>query len=513
MSARLIKHGRRGASGGKFKILKNEQIRAIHYATLEILWETGINVKSEEGLQILDEGGADIDYKKQIAKIPQHLIEWAIKRTPSRFKYHGRDPKNYWIMEPDRVYFSTAAAGRYVLDLDGKRRPATIKDVQDLIRLTDALDNLDQAGAGAHSPTVPSRELELPIPIRRARNWLRAVEMTEKPVDMSIDYHFDPNPNYRGKEVASDRLKLEALIRGGIEEVRRFPMGRYGVNPVSPLMHDKNQTEEFLVYARNGLPIHFGPEILGNATGPATVAGILVQQNAENLAGVTMTQLAAEPNGFACPIIYGNISSILHPKTTQPMLGGPESGLMNVAAAQIAKHYGFCTRGMANSDSKLPDAQAGSEQTLTTLLAAMGGINVIINAGGGMEPGTQSVSYEKYVIDDDIIGSVRRILNGINVCEETLAVKVINKVGPGGHFLTQWHTKDWFKKEQYLPQVFDKRKYEDWERDGSKDVRERANERAKEILRDHWPEPLDKDIKKKIKEFIHEIEKREAHRV
>jgi len=511
MSARWIKRGRRGARGGCLEVLTRDQIQAIHYATLEVLWETGINVKAPEGLNLLHEGGADTDQTKQTAKIPPHLVEWAIKRTPTRFKYHGRDPRNYWVMEPDRVHFATAAAGIYVLDLEGRRRPATIGDVQDLIRLTDGLDNFDMAGAGAHAPAIPVEELGLPVAVRRARNWLRAVDVTEKPVDMGVDYRFDPDPNYRGREVAEDRLRVECAIRGGIEEVRRYPMGN-GVNPISPLMHDRNQTEEFLVYARNGLPLHFGPEVMANATGPATVAGVLVQQNAENLAGVVMAQLAAEPHGFACPIIYGNVSCILHPQTAQPMLGGPEAGLMNVAAAQIAKHYGFCSRGHGNADSKLPDAQAGSEQTLTNLLAAMGGINVIINTGGALEPGSQCTSFEKYVIDDDVIGSVRRVLDGITVNQETLATDVIKAVGPGGHYLSQRHTLKWFKQEQFLPKVFDKKKYEDWARDGAKSVRERANERAREILRDHWPEPLDRDIKARIAEAVHEIEKREAHR-
>jgi trimethylamine--corrinoid protein Co-methyltransferase len=190
-------------------------------------------------------------------------------------------------------------------------------------------------------------------------------------------------------------------------------------------------------------------------------------------------------------------------------MGAPEGALMQAACAQIAHYYGFPIRGLAETASKLPDAQAGYETAVALLVMAMGGLNYNTSMGV-IGPGEIGINLEKIVLDNELVGYVKRVMQGIEVSEETLAVDVIDEVGPGGSYLAHPHTRKWFRKEQYFPTVFDRRKYEDWARRGRKDAVQRAHERVEEILKTHWPEPLDPDIRKRIEEYVKSVEKREA---
>jgi len=486
----------KGVRGGQLKVLSRDQILEVHYATLDVLQHTGVVVHSKEALKILDEAGADINYKEERTWIPPHLVEEAIRKTPHGFKLCGRNPKKYCKFEGNRVYFSTAGGPPNVLDLNGKRRPATTKDYEDLVRLTDALENIDIADAGISGMVD---ETGLPEAVQEARNFLRRVRNTDKPGGLGAG---------RGKDQANDSIKLGCVVMGDIEKLRRNPIGWCHVNPVSPLMLSKELIESAIVYARHGLPIHFGSEVLGSTTGPATLAGILVQLNAENLSGIVVVQFAASPM-HRPPILYGCISGILDQRTLVPALGSPEAGLLNAASTQMAKHYGMASRGSGGyTESKIADAQAGYESMMTLMMTALAGTNFIY-ASGGLEPGVLSIGYEKYVLDNDMIGMVRRIMDGICVTDETSAVDIIDKVGPGGHYLTQKHTMKFITKEYYFPTIFDRKNYERWVKSDSKDIRKAARNRARKILEEHQPEPLDKDMERDLRKIIKRIEKRE----
>jgi trimethylamine--corrinoid protein Co-methyltransferase len=489
--------GAKGVRGGRLKVLSRDQIREVHYAALDVLQHTGVVVHSGEALKVLDEAGADVNYKKERAWIPPHLVEEAIRKTPHGFKLCGRNPKKYCKLEGNRVYFCTAARPPNVLDLSGKRRHATVKDFENLVKLTDALENIDIAGAGIGGMV---EEIELPEAVQRARNFLRTLKNTDKPCGLL--------EAGRGKYQAIDSIKMACAVMGDLKKLRRNPMLRCHVNPVSPLVLSKELIESAIVYARHGLPIHFGSEVLGSATGPATLAGILVQMNAENLSGVVVAQFAASSERRP-PILYGCISGILDQRTGVPALGSPEAGLLNAASTQMAKYYGMASRGSGGyTESKIPDAQTGYESMMTLMMTALAGTNFIY-ASGGLEPGVLSISYEKYILDNDMIGMVRRIMDGFCVTDVTLAVDVIDKVGPGGHYLTQKHTMKFITKEYYFPTIFDRKNYERWVQSGSKDIREAARDRARKILLEHQPEPLDKDIEKGLQKIIKQIERRE----
>jgi trimethylamine--corrinoid protein Co-methyltransferase len=248
---------------------------------------------------------------------------------------------------------------------------------------------------------------------------------------------------------------------------------------------------------------------MANATGPATLAGTLALWTAETLSALVIAAMAASPE-HRPPIMWITLLGQFDQKAlTGPQMGAPEGALLQAACAQIAHYYGHPIRGLVETASKLPDAQAGYETAVALLISAMAGINFNTSMGV-IGPGEIGTSFEKIVLDNDLVGYVKRIMEGIEVNDETLAVDVIDEVGPGGTFLAHPHTRKWFRKEQYFPTLFDRRKYEDWVRRGRKDAVQRAKEQVQEILRDHWPQPLDKDIRKRIEDYVKVIEKRES---
>jgi trimethylamine--corrinoid protein Co-methyltransferase len=193
-------------------------------------------------------------------------------------------------------------------------------------------------------------------------------------------------------------------------------------------------------------------------------------------------------------------------EATGPLFSSPEGVLIQAASAQIAHHYGFPIRGNAETNAKLPDAQAGYETSLALTISALAGINY--NTSTGMiGPGQMGISLEKILLDNDLIGYVKRVVEGINVTEETLAIDVIDDVGIGGNYLKTEHTRKWVKKEQVYPRLFERAMYNVWVRRGKKDAVQRAKERVQEILKDHWPEPLDPDIRKRITDHIDKLKK------
>ena len=480
--------------GGYLKVLSNEQIYEIHVSTLDLLEHVGVQVESEEVLKLLNDAGAAVDFKTKRVRIGPDLVNEAIRKTPPSFVLYARNKEHNLRIEDDRVYFMPAGLTTAVVSLEGTRRPATMRDVAELTRLRDCLAYVDTASGGVFPTDIPESTHHVHV-------YLTQLENTDKVTGYS---YFA-----RGRLVAQDIIKMASVVAGGFEELRRKPVIMGWENPVSPLSHGRAQTEMVLEFARLGLPIHIGPAVQAGATGPVSLAGVLVQQNAEVLSGIVIAQSAAEP-GRRPPILYGAVPGLADMRYGSMVYGAAEPALMNVASVQLARHYGLVCRGNGGvTESKTIDAQAGYESGITLLMAALGGAN-ILSAGGSLEPGIGATSYEKAVIDNDVAGMVSRILNGITVSDETLAVDVISRVGPGGHFLGQEHTRRLFEKEHFIPDLSDRRSTESWVKAGSKDIREIARERAKQILQEHVPSPLDKTLREELLTIVKEVEKRES---
>jgi len=480
--------------GGQLELLSRDEIQAVHYASMEILHQTGITVLSERALKVLDDAGADVHPETNQVKIPPYLVEEALRKAPSTFTLAWRGKKRYRF-EQGRVHFGMAGSPPFVHDLNGVRRQGTYEDVANFFRLGDALKYV-HCPSGCVKGTV--EDMGLPETVAMARRFLIRLQNTEKPGPDS----------FRAGVEDSIRLQL-AVLGGGINELRRRPMTWYWHNPTSPLVFSKELTDNALVYANNGLPILFAPEVMGGVSGPMTLAGILALQTAEFLAGAVIAQTAAR--GHRPPVVMGCVSGVVDMKTSVMSLGSAESGLLNIGTAQMARFYNVPSRGTGGTtEAMVPDGQSGIEGGITLLLAALAGHTFIYNAVGALEPAVLAISYEKALIDHDTLGMATRILGGMEISDKTLATDVIDEVVTkrDGNFLFAEHTREHFRSHFY-PEIFNRELWEGWKKNGSRSVRQVARERVKQIIKDYEPQPLEKDIEKDVKEIIQAIEKRD----
>jgi len=475
-----------------FEILTSDALYRIHLATAEILRSVGVKVYHEGALRALDDAGAEVDQKMKIARLQEYHLKEALRKAPSSFNLYGRNRKNVLRLGGSRVYFSTAGSAAYVLDFDtGKRRYATLKDTTQLTRLADGLKNIDHVSEMAFPDDVPKPAMHAYELAERFRN-------TEKPTD---------GYTVGGAETL-DTIKIGSTIVGGEEELKQRPtlLGFY--NPTSPLTHSEDGLEGLRIYGKYGQPVIIAPEAQGGMTAPTTLAGLLTQTNAETLSAIVIAELFNP----GAPVLFGTVSAISDPRTGNIALGDPETGLINVAHGQMARYYGIPSRGTGGvTDAISLGVQSGIEQATTLLLAALAGINFIYYAAGPHIESTKTVSYEQLVIGDEVCSMVSRILRGIEVTDETLAVDVTKQVGPEGMFIGQRHTLQHFN-ENFISKVMNREVRETWEKKGSKGAEAIAKEIAQKILAEHHPKPLDPYTERALGDVVKDIERRTSER-
>ena len=373
----------------------------------------------------------------------------------------------------------------------GKTHLTTLKDVGHLVKLADYLSCYHLLHSGAIMPRID----KVQIRATHVYGYLESVRNSSKPVKATS----------RERIMAEDCLRMAAVIAGGEEELKRRPYTFTTDNPVAPLHHDLDQMEGALEFARYGQPIDVTSEPQAGATSPVTIAGLLALQTADVISGVTIIQLANPGN----PVWYGTCGSIMDMRIGRIAIGAVEMGLINAASAQIAHSYNIPCRGTASAtDSKLLDFQAGYEKTLILAMAAMGGVNKIFYPGT-ME-GALTISKESLVMDNEIAEGLFRVLEGVKVNDETLAVNVTDSVGPGGHYLKQQHTMRFIEDEHFLPLLADRQTRERWESGGSKSMVDKAHEKVLQILSEHQVDPLPSEMAAELERIALEVESRES---
>lgn len=476
--------------GGQLEILSRDAVDQIHGATMEVLFRLGVKVWSPKALELFREAGAEVDPGTMMAHLPESLVRETVRRAPSEFVMHGRDPRYLLRYGGRRVHFSLAGQPINVQDLEGIVRPGTLRDVENLARIADACENIHHLSRMTTPHEVPSEVHHLHT---LWAIWRNSVKPTN-------------GYNY-GERKARETIDMAAIVRGGHDALIREPFLLGITNPVSPMQLSKELIEGAIVYAQYRQPMVFAPEAISGVSAPATLAGLLVQQNAEVLAGIMVSQLANP----GAPVLYGTVSTVLDMKTGATALGGPEVGLFNLATAQLARHYGLPSRGTGgNTDSKVADMQAGMEAMMGVLLAALAGMNLVYDAAGSLE-GSLTLSYEKLVVDDEICGMVSRILAGIDVTNETLAVDEICKIGPSASYLGTPFTLRMFRREHFLSALVDRHTREAWTQQGGKDLARMGRERARKILSEHVVEPVEADVAMRVDEFIREATKSDVN--
>jgi len=475
----------KGLSGGQYRPLSEEHIKTIHEASLSILEKTGFTFETglEDTLDMLKKAGATIDRNNARIYFPGDLVMEQSSKAPERVFLFSRDGRNDLDLTEHRVHLGTGGAAIRILDLEtGESRPSTLKDLYQLGRLVDQLDNI-------HFFLRPCIPTDIPPTAYDVNAFYACLKATGKHVMAGVN------------DVEGFRkvLDLASLVAGGMENLRETPFISIITSfAISPLKLDTQTTLIMQEAVRNRIPVALSCAPMAGSTSPITMAGTLAQIHAEQLAGITICQLT-NPGS---PILYGGIPGMANLLTMGYLGGAVECGMMNAAIHQLSNYIkvpNYNSSGL--TDSKVPDAQAGWEKAITSLLAAMAGSNYVHHAAGMLES-MISVAYEQYVIDDEIIGMSCRVLKGIDVDPEHLALEVIDSVGPGGNFMTSPHTLKHMRDEYFNGNgVTDRKSRQKWEKEGSFNARERARKIAKKLLGEekilYIPENVDKLIREK----------------
>ncbi len=468
--------------GGQYKPLTDSDVKVVHDAAMTLLEKGGVRVFTKTGREAFKNAGADVDESTNLVRIPRSMVEDAIESAPSRLVLCGRDPEKDCILEGSNVYLGTGGTAINVLDMEtGERRPSTNLDVRQMARMTDALDNVHVFTINVYPNDIANKD---EVDINRCYS---AVSNTSKHVMAGI---------YSAGGLR-DVVEMSAMIAGGMDKLRERPFVSFITLMISPFKIDDTYGEFTCYLAKEGLPVVVPTEPLCGTTSPITLASNVVMHTAETLAGVVLTQLINP----GTPVICGSVGSITDLRTMGHLSGPIERGIINAAVSQMAQHYKlpyYSTAGM--TDSKLVDAQAGYESGMMNLLVAMSGANYIHDAAGLMEFDL-TASYEKMVIDNEIIGRCLRVLRGIEVNDETIALDLMLEVSAGrADFLAEEHTIRHMRTEFEPNTISDCEHREAWEASGAKDTFARARDAAKRILAEHKPLEIDPNVDRQIRD-------------
>lgn len=443
------------------QVLNENQLKEIHLATLELLRRTGVEVENAEIRQRMAEAGCWVNGNR--VRIPSDLVEWAIRVAPSGVTLCRRDGQPALRLEGRKGYYGTGSDTPFVIDVEsGERRSARLADVENVARLVDGLENIEFLMCMGIASDVPEMLSDL-------YHFKAMVEHTQKPLVYTA----------WNRENLEDIVAMAEAVAGGAEAFRRNPFCALYTEPISPLVHAEESCQKLLFMAEKGLPVVYTPGMQIGGTAPVTVAGALVQANAEQLSGLVICQLIRK----GTPVICGGGVLFMDMARGLISYAAPEFMLAMNGLSDLCHYYDLPIFSFAGcSDAKIFDQQAAAEGALWMMVAALSGGNLIHDVGyleGGL-----TASYQMIVAMDEVAGLVRRFMQGIEISQETLALPVIDKVGPGGHFIAEDHTFNHFR-QNWVPQLMDRTTFGDWSKAGSKTLGQRAAEQVQSILKEH----------------------------
>ncbi len=465
-------------------ILSREQVERVHTATLDIIESVGVRFPSARALDIWEAHGATVDRDTMIVKVPGHVIEEALKRAPRAYTLAARDRSQDLPLDGNHVFVGTDGCGVEVIDVEtGERRQSCLRDVADIARVADCVEDV-----AFHWVAVSAQDCP---PETRGLHELCAIwENSTK--------HVQTESIYSERE-ARAAVEMAGVVAGGPKALRERPVLSITQCTLSPLGQDGGSLDAALIGAAAGLPVGFMTMASCLTTGPATLAGNLVVGNAEVISATALIQLASP----GVPVFYAAAQTASDLRTGAYTGGGPEDFLFGAATNALAEYYGIpLSMGSFATGAKEPNWQAGIENSLSTFMASVVMSDMLL--GVGLLQGSRIWSYAQMLMDCEVYGIVHKMMGGIVVNDETLALDAIRAVGPGGNFLAQAHTRK-HMHDLWLPTLMDRRPYNVWEekRDEAEDW---ALATAKQILNTHQPDPLDPKIGQELKRIIAAVE-------
>ncbi|MEL7563816.1 MAG: trimethylamine methyltransferase family protein [Dehalobacterium sp.] len=471
--------------GCSLQLLSLSDMEAIHSGSLEVLETIGIKVEDKEARDIFQSGGANVKHETQIVKIPPYMVEEALRTKPSKIILAARNPKRDLSVDDGRVYFTAFGAGVNVIDpYTGECRPCKKQDLKNIAVLTDYLDQYDQTVETIVAQDVHPDTVNFHCLYENLSNSSK---------------HCLSSP--QGKRSAEVLLEMASIVAGGKNELSERPIISGMGCAISPLVFPEGYTGGLITYAKMGIPFGLISMVLAGGTGPVTLAGTIVVHNAESLAGIVLSQLVKKGS----PVLYSSATTNLDMRKAVATVGSPEISLLNAALAKMARFYKIPSLIISGwTDSKVPDLQSGHERTQSLLMTMLSGANIIFG-GGSMDSGL-AFHYGQYVADNEIVRMLKRILKGIDVSDETMAIDVIREIGTGGEYLTHEHTFKNLRLHE-MPLLFNRDTRGIWESNGCKNLVDNSNAKAIEILETHKPDGLPDNIAGRLDAFMKDIDK------
>jgi len=466
----------------RWQVLTGDDVDQLDAGIMHVLAEVGIRFPLARALDALERGGCRVDRASQVARLPEAIVRAALQEAPEAPILAARDPRCDLVLDGRRCYLSNDGCGVWVIDPEtGERRPSTKQDVADSARFVDAVPQVSYYWG----PVVTAEDVPL------ATRPLHEIEA----IFANTTKHFQA-VDVVGEQMTRRAVEMARVVAGGAEELRRRPIMSLIACPIDPLSNAAVSLEAALVAAEAGVPVGFLSLTLACASAPATMAGNLVVNLAVAVAGTVLLQLAYP----GAPVFLAGAPSVMDLKTGGYTGGSPEDYLLAAAATQIAHHYGLAMNmGSMASGAKEPGWQAAVDDALSTLASVGAGAEMM--SGCGLLDGSRTLSYAHLLMEAEIYGIVQKVAGGIEVSDETLALDVIKRVGPNGTYLAEKHTRA-HMGEIWRPGVWDRTPYDQWLREGKRGALENAQERAREILRTHAPEPLADDVRAELRRLV-----------
>lgn len=460
--------------------LSADQMTQIHDASISILQTTGVVINEEEALSIFKQHGYRVEGKTVFPTDKQ--IRKALSTVPKKFTIKARNPQKNVIIGEDDFAFFPGYGAPFVMSSEGVQREATMEDYDSFCKLIQTSKYLDMNGWMMVEP------FDMPHETVHMDMMLSNMLLCDKP--------FMGSPVSR--QGAIDGIEMAGILWGGKDQLQDHPVSISLINSLSPLQFADEMLASLIELARNGQACIVASLIMAGASGPVTLAGVLALQNAEILTGIALTQLVRE----GAPVVYGSTSSAMDMKTGSLSIGAPELSKNINYTAQMARYYNIpCRSGGGLTDSLYPDAQAGAESALALYTAARNGVNVILHSCGILGSYI-AMSFEKFLIDEEICGMVRQMLKPIDITDDSIDIDMINTVGQGGQYLTHPKTFKLCRSEFYLPELMSRQNYDSWSSSGKKKTDELAADKVSERLAKYEKPDIDPGIELELTEYV-----------
>ena len=462
--------------------VSEDELEAIHLASMTILEEIGIDFLHDGARQILKEAGAAVDPGSNRVRIDRFLVASQLGKAPAQFTLHGRNPARNVEIGGNHIAFCSVASAPNSADRDHGRRTGNHADYRSFIKLGQMLDAVHVWGG------YPVEPIDIHASIRHLDALFDVLTLSDKPIHA---YSLG-----RGRNL--DALEMTRIARGvDAATLDREPSVFTVINSSSPLRIDTPMLEGIIQMARRNQPVVMTPFTLAGAMAPVSIAGAVAQQNAEALAGLVLTQLVRP----GAPFVYGGFTSNVDMKSGAPAFGTPEYMKSALLGGQLARRYRVPYRSSNANAANTVDAQAAYESVFSLWGAIMGGTNLLMHGAGWMEGGLHA-SFEKMVLDADLLGMVAEFLRPVVVNEAELALDAIREVGPGGHFFGAAHTMARYRGAFYAPMISDWRNYESWTEAGQPTAYDAANRLYKSTLDSYQAPPMDPAALEELTAFV-----------